>query len=339
MWEKHINIDAVITCAQLSFDSSVDDIFPDKVQDARRWFLDFAANYALYWHIADSADTDIAQVRRIALREWSAFLGRTQGTCFDRLDIDIEELRKVYADDPSAFSRAVWNMYLTDAPIISHAAVAILSVCASEAAVERTISAQGLVHSDLRNRLGDATVEAEMFIKFNLRTVERMEGQQPRVRRKAHSPGDAMGYCAEMGEDYEEADALPPVATLVTRPEVRTEEKVDVVESMDVVGVVGAVDVVDEKAEVVSAVISHVPRRAATLSESDDVQLFVEHIVREMGVTPKYRWSEARMNQLWTQGQQWRPIMMDTDMVLRNKVMAYVRAQELMQDPLTVELS
>ena len=35
MWEKHINIDAVIACAQLSFDSSVDDIFPDKTQEAR----------------------------------------------------------------------------------------------------------------------------------------------------------------------------------------------------------------------------------------------------------------------------------------------------------------
>ena len=181
MWEKHINIDAIIVCAQLSFDSSVEEIFPDKIQDARRWFLDFAAHYALYWHIADSSDTDFALVRRTALREWAAFLGRTQGTSFDHLDTDIEDLRKEHAESLAAFPRAVWNLYLIDAPIISHAAVAILSVCGSEAAVERTFSAQGLVHTDLRNRLGDATVEAEMFIKFNQRTLSGVEG----VRRKA----------------------------------------------------------------------------------------------------------------------------------------------------------
>jgi hypothetical protein len=334
LWEKHINIDAVIACAQLSFDSSADDIFPDKIQDARRWFLDFAAQYALYWRIADSDDADFALVKRTALREWSAFLGRTQGTCFDHLDIDIEELRKEYADDPPAFPRAVWNLYLVDAPIISHAAVAILSVCASEAAVERTFSAQGLVHSDLRNRLGDATIEAEMFIKFNQRTVERVEGQQPRVRRKGHSSGEAIGYCTEMGEEYEEVEALPSVTGLFTRPQLRAEEKVGVVESVEAMEVVGAVEAVEEKAEGVSAIISHVPCPPAT----DDVQLFIRHIVSVMVVTGKYRWSQSRMLQLWTEGQQWRPPMMDTDEVLRNKIMAYVRAQEVLQNPLTEEL-
>ena len=328
MWEKHINLPAVIACAQLSFDSSVDDIFPDKIQEARRWFLDFAANYALYWHIADSSDGDLALVKRNALREWAEFLGRTQGSCFDHLDLDIDELRTEYAKTPSAFPRAVWNLYLKDAPIISHAAVAILSVCASEAAVERTFSAQGLVHSDLRNRLGDATVEAEMFIKFNMRTVNRMEGEQPvgTVRRRAHSPGDAMGYCVEMGDgEAVDSDTVPSVASLFTRPEAKAEEGVGVVEAMDDM---------DEKVEVVPAVISQVPRPPAT----DDVQAFIEHIIKEMGVTPKYRWTESRMNQLWTAGQDWRPAMMDIDVVLRNKIMCYVRAQEVVQDPLTVEL-
>jgi len=96
-----------------------------------------------------------------------------------------------------------------------------------------------------------------------------------------------------------------------------------------------AVAAEEEKGEMVAAVISHVSRPPA----SNDVQAFIEHIVAEMGVTTKYRWSEARMNQLWTNGQQWKPPMMDTDVVLRNKVMCYVRAQEAAQDPLTVELS
>jgi hypothetical protein len=319
LWEKHINIDAIVICAQLSFDSSVDDIFPDRVQGARRWFLDFAAKYALYWHIADN-DTDEVLVKRSALREWAAFLGRTPGTCFDRLDTDVEDLRKEHAAHPASFPRAVWHLYLGDAPIISHAAVAILSVCASEAAVERTFSAQGLVQSDLRNRLGKDSVEAEMFIKFNKRTVDGVEGQLAGVRRKAHSPGDAMGYCAEMGEQDEDEADVPSVAALFTRPEAVAEEGAAVV----------AVAVAeDEKAEVhslqpVTVVISQVPRAPPR----DEMQAFIEHIVALMGVTSKFRWGEAKMLQLWTEGQKWRPPMEDMDTVLRNKIMAWVRAQE-----------
>ena len=92
----------------------------------------------------------------------------------------------------------------------------------------------------------------------------------------------------------------------------------------------------EEKAEAVPGpgVISHVPRPPA----ADDVQAFIEHIVGEMGVTPKYRWSESRMNQLSSAGQQWRTPMRDTDVVLRNKIMAWVRAQEQAQDPLVMEV-
>jgi hypothetical protein len=215
----------------------------------------------------------------------------------------------------------VWNLYLADAPLISHAAVAILSVCGSEAAVERTFSAQGLVHSDLRNRLGDATVEAEMFIKFNQRTVAAAEGEMQQAKRKAkaHRPVDvvAAGHCRELVENFQEGEAPPSVAGLFTRPEVK--------EAME--------DVVDEKAEAAPVVISHVPRPPA----ADDVQAFIEHIVVEMGVTPRYRWSESRLNQLSAAGQVWRTPIRDTDVVLRNKVMQWVRAQEA-QEPAVVEV-
>ena len=213
----------------------------------------------------------------------------------------------------------MWNLYLRDAPIISHAAVALLSVSASEAAVERTFSAQGQVHSDLRNRQGDATVAAEMFIKFNLRTMTGVDGHQSK-RKKAHSAGDEVGYCAEMGEDYEEEEGLPSVVGLFTKPRQRRRRRGSAVE--------------EQKAEVAPPSISHILRPPA----KDDVQAFIEHIVTEMTVTPRYRWSELRMLQLWTAGQQWRPIMKDTDVAMRNKIMAYVRAQEMMQDLLSEEL-
>jgi hypothetical protein len=278
-------------------------------------------------HHAVDADSDLEQVKRSALREWSAFLGRTQGTCFDHLDADIESLRKELVDDPAAFPRAVWNLYLTDAPIISYAAVAVLAVSGSEAAVERTFSAQGLVHSDLRNRMGDATVEAEMFIKFNQRTLMRAEShKQTKAQQKTQGRGDAMGDCMVMGEDYEEDDELPSVASLFTRPVVVVEESAPAPPAPE--------SGEEEKAGVVAVVVSHVPRAPA----SDDVSAFIEDVVQVMGVTPMFRWTESRMNQLFCLGQQWRPPMRDTDVALRNKVMAHVKAREAAKDVLTAEL-
>jgi hypothetical protein len=72
-------------------------------------------------------------------------------------------------------------------------ALVLLSVSASEAAVERSFSAQGAVHSDTRNSLHSTTVEAEMFLKFNYRAM------LPRV---AEDPG-----VIEMDDDFD-ADLL-----------------------------------------------------------------------------------------------------------------------------------
>jgi hypothetical protein len=57
MWEKHINLDAIIICAQLSFDSAADAIFQrDQLVAAERWFLDFAAKYAVYWQLSTASN-------------------------------------------------------------------------------------------------------------------------------------------------------------------------------------------------------------------------------------------------------------------------------------------
>ena len=49
---------------------------------------------------------------------------------------------------------------------------ALLQIVPSEAAVERTFSAQKLVESNLRNRSNDKTVMSEMAIKFNHKALQ-----------------------------------------------------------------------------------------------------------------------------------------------------------------------
>ena len=129
-----------------------------KMSAARRWFTDWAAEYAVYWSL--SAATTLTEARNTTTLEWSRYVSRAPGSCFDQLDNDVAAIRASHAHPQKPFEpRAVWALYLDEAPVLAHAAVALLSIAGSEAAVERSFSAQGSTHSDRRNRLQDEIVE------------------------------------------------------------------------------------------------------------------------------------------------------------------------------------
>jgi hypothetical protein len=323
LWEKHINVEATVCCALLSFDAAADTIFEDKIPAAHRWFRKFAADYALYWKITTLDELPLV-VNKVT-EEWSNFLGRVPGSCFDQLDDDVAQLRAHHAAKHMSFNpKAVWNLYLADshAPLISHAAVALLSVSASEAAVERTFSAQGLVHSDLRNRMAGDTVESEMFIKFNQRTVQRVEERT--VDRGLKIPKEKAVEVGDEEDDDQGEEDMPSIAGVFRRmePEGKREEDFE-----------GGLEQVEEKkedrvdeevreAEVGLVVIHHVQAPPP----EDEVQAFIEHFVRKYGVNAAARWSADRWNDLHTEGQEWNPPMRDSDAALKRKIMAWVRA-------------
>jgi hypothetical protein len=60
----------------------------------------------------------------------------------------------------------VWTSFMPGYKELAHVAVAVLSICPSEATVERSFSIQDLVHSKTRNRSGPM-VEAQMFLRLN----------------------------------------------------------------------------------------------------------------------------------------------------------------------------
>jgi hypothetical protein len=80
--------------------------------------------------------------------------------------VNVDEVRSTY---PNVFH--FWSWYRNSTPALSNIAQALLSITPSEAAVERTFSAQGNVHRDVRNRLSNEKIENEMFIKFNERAL------------------------------------------------------------------------------------------------------------------------------------------------------------------------
>lgn len=319
MWYNHMNINAIISCATLSFDRWLDSALESLTSEAEEWFWDFAAKYSMAWNLSLSADYD--ELRRLAKSQWGEFEARAATSSFRRLDRDIADERMLAKAQDRPFNpRLVWYLHLRHAPVLAHAAVALLSVAGSEASVERTFSAQGDVHTDRRNRLADEIVEAEMFIKFNEGTVKRMEEWERDMkattsnRRRKRPQTTAPPRGREMDEDDDEDVDIPNIAGLFRPPE-RKE---------------AAAEVQDEKEEqlpnppqAIVSVIS-VPDPPAT----DEVERFIKAYVKKFGVNDKYRWRDYNLGQLEAAGAAWKPEpMRDTPVVLKRKIMAWVRAQ------------
>lgn len=303
MWDKHINLDAVVICAHLSFDNDADLLFAGQLDSAQEWFVKFATQYALYWNLADYTEPD--QVRRAARYEWTSYLAKA-GSGFEKLGERVADMKKAQPFEP----KRVWLMQRAAAPIISHAAIAILSVAGSEAAVERTFSVQGLVHSDRRNRLSDASVEAEMFLRTNERLLADDSSSSSRSRKRKLTPLQ-LPLAIEMEVNEEDDEPMPSVAALFQRP-----ARVEVDEKGEQVVAAAAAAVAEEmKAEVVELLLP---------PPVDQLEAFIKLFVRDEHVTAHYRWTGPRSQVLEGKAAlQTPPILLHTEL-LKEKIKQYV---------------
>ena len=89
--------------------------------------------------------------------------------------IKIEEYITEIKDDEdnstniSYISKLVWGRYIIEYCELSKVAIALLSICPSEACVERSFSILSDVHTLDRNRLSNDIIDAELSIKMNLK--------------------------------------------------------------------------------------------------------------------------------------------------------------------------
>jgi hypothetical protein len=209
----HAELDVIAACALLSFDPQADTIFASRLKSAEKWFVEWAAKYALYWHLSSALTLEEARAQSFA--EWTAWNARTIGSTFEEIDEEVSRLRAFHITSNRRVStagrhysawnpRAAWANHVRAAPILSNGAIALLSVAGSEAAVERSFSAQGLVHNKRRNRLLSERVEAEVFIKFNSLALTKRPSQREQ------------GHFVELTEEWEEEDVpdLPRAAGL-----------------------------------------------------------------------------------------------------------------------------
>lgn len=162
-WHKNINAAAVSAAALMSFA-----VLPAALSQAKaqQFLLDWGTQYLFAYNLFPDGliRRDIRDVLTEQLAEFNGRLGSFAG-----LDALKASLQRRAAADGQWQPKLLWLLFPHSE--LARVAVALLSISASEAAVERTFSAQAAVHSKLRNRMHDSSVQAEMFIKFNSRML------------------------------------------------------------------------------------------------------------------------------------------------------------------------
>lgn len=171
-WEKRIHVDAVTASAILSFTEPVG----LNKQSAQRFIIAFGAAYISYFKLMPKPAEQVGDDLMMQLADFNGREG-----LFSELKKQIESAKRAAAsastkDNKVYFvPRKVWLLYSDLA--LGIVAATLLSISASEAAVERSFSTQGLIHSKRRNALNAASVEAEMMLKFNTHTLQ--QGTSP----------------------------------------------------------------------------------------------------------------------------------------------------------------
>jgi len=158
-WKGQVNEAATLASALLSLEIDLvkSQIDPEKIDLARRFICIYGAQYL---HFFQLSPLNMEELQGKLLLQCAQFTERSER--FQPMDNDIRVTKKSAGSSWSALD--VWALYTLELSVVARA---LLSIPASEAAVERSFSAQGAIHTKLRNRLHDASVEDEMFISFN----------------------------------------------------------------------------------------------------------------------------------------------------------------------------
>lgn len=161
-WKAHINVPASNACAILSLEHDLRALkFEQSVIDAAMQFvIDWGSSYLLQYGESDLEPIDLQGVLEL---QWGDFMGRQNAYS------DLDECCQ-RGKSAAALKKTRWtasNYWGRRTEELARVAKALLAMPATEAAVERSFSIQGAIHSKTRNRLKAATVKAEVMLAFN----------------------------------------------------------------------------------------------------------------------------------------------------------------------------
>lgn len=93
---------------------------------------------------------------------------------------------------PDVHPLMFWELLAPHVPVLAIVAMAIYSMHPTEACVERSFSAQGLLYSELRSSLSDESINALMTIRMNVDRVFQIP-QIERTKKRERPEEEALG--------------------------------------------------------------------------------------------------------------------------------------------------
>lgn len=132
--------------------------------DVMEWIIKLGAKYILAFNLSEHDNIDAIE----ADIQSQLNMFNTRTAPFDTSDTVMKRTK----GDP----REYWNFYLGTKYALVNFAIALLSICPTEASAERSFSVQDMIHRPYRNRMLEELIEAEMMIKFNTKRQQQQKG-------------------------------------------------------------------------------------------------------------------------------------------------------------------
>ncbi len=159
-WNQHVNKELIEISRIFNLELHVK--YSNKTID---FIKDWGSDYLIFYNLINNVNKkDLMETINIQLNEFNLRYGD-----FSTINEQNEKLKCTYAIRQKRYDiKLLWNLCIISYYELSNIAIAILSICPSEAQVERSFSIQADVHSLDRNKLHAELVEAEMNIKMNI---------------------------------------------------------------------------------------------------------------------------------------------------------------------------
>lgn len=157
-----IHICAVVVC---EFETVDIKLFKVNVECVYNFIAEWGSLYLFTYKIIPNKS--ISALKSIISFQLSEMLAKQN--VFKNINSYIIEFKSISNDDMKYSAKLVWARFLNSKKELSETALALLSICPSEACVERSFSALSDVHTDDRNRLKKDIIEAEMHLKWNIK--------------------------------------------------------------------------------------------------------------------------------------------------------------------------
>jgi hypothetical protein len=162
-WKKHINNELIEATRLFNLDANFK-YTKDSIEFIKKW----GSEYLFLYNYVDN-NTKKEDLIEIIGRQLNEFISRYGD--FSSINSKNENLKLAYSKNRKSYDiKLLWNLFYTSHYELTMVANAILSICPSNASVERSFSIQQDVHTLERNKLSCELINAEMSIKMNLKS-------------------------------------------------------------------------------------------------------------------------------------------------------------------------